>query len=315
FRQGYSSIGGTSNYFANYFINANQHWSSDNGLWFDNVPSLGGEDPLSGHTVPWEVQPAKTDTVLYYAQAGVYTDELYQEGVFKIAANNQNDWMVNIWEDGTYHYLNQQGFPGFSAYDEHPLLFMSASNDNGETWSAPIKLTDINNPDYDFSDEITVFPAVCRRIKNLGDGWGLVTLAYFDDNSFGSYVQGQGDNTGGTIKYMQVKINFADIGNSVSQEPDEHDFNLISNSPNPFKYSTQISLANQTSEKIRNIEIYNIKGQKVKTLSVTDAGSPAISVIWDGTDSENRKVGAGIYYIKLRTDKGVHFKKVVKLSR
>ncbi|MCK4696660.1 MAG: T9SS type A sorting domain-containing protein, partial [Candidatus Cloacimonetes bacterium] len=47
------------------------------------------------------------------------------------------------------------------------------------------------------------------------------------------------------------------------------------------------------------LEIYNIKGQKVKTLvnEILPAGEH--SVIWDGRDSNSNRVSSGIYFYKL----------------
>jgi flagellar hook assembly protein FlgD len=37
-------------------------------------------------------------------------------------------------------------------------------------------------------------------------------------------------------------------------------------------------------------------------------------ITWDGTNSINKRVGSGIYFIKLRTEKCVNVKKIVKLD-
>jgi len=100
----------------------------------------------------------------------------------------------------------------------------------------------------------------------------------------------------------------------------------LSNYPNPFNPSTTISfeLNSETDEKTE-LTIYNLKGQKVKALSVTlsgdeglsvnnkatsspsttlrmtQAGSKQYSVVWNGTDQNNQPVSSGIYFYKLRS--------------
>ncbi len=79
---------------------------------------------------------------------------------------------------------------------------------------------------------------------------------------------------------------------------------VLSNHPNPFNPSTEIRF--QISE-INNLEsaeivIYNIKGQKVKTLPVSPSQSHTFSLTWDGTDRNNRKVSSGVYLYQLHTD-------------
>ena len=47
------------------------------------------------------------------------------------------------------------------------------------------------------------------------------------------------------------------------------------------------------------IEIYNLKGQKIKTLPVTLIGDKG-SVIWNGIDNNDKAVSSGIYLYKLK---------------
>jgi len=72
----------------------------------------------------------------------------------------------------------------------------------------------------------------------------------------------------------------------------------LSNYPNPFNPDTKISFSIHKNSKV-NLSIYNIKGQKVKTLvnKVLSAGEH--STIWNGRDSNIKRVGSGIYFYKL----------------
>ena len=81
----------------------------------------------------------------------------------------------------------------------------------------------------------------------------------------------------------------------------------LSNYPNPFSINsigTQINFSIPNDPQNIQVEIYNIKGQKVKDLSVALSGvEGSKSVIWDGTDMKNTKVRSGIYLINLKIDK------------
>ena len=75
---------------------------------------------------------------------------------------------------------------------------------------------------------------------------------------------------------------------------------LFSNYPNPFNPETTISfdLANQCSV---TIEVYNIKGQKVKTLA-KDMFTPGHhTVVWNGTDNKGKSVSSGVYFYRMST--------------
>lgn len=83
----------------------------------------------------------------------------------------------------------------------------------------------------------------------------------------------------------------------------------LSNYPNPFNPSTTINFnLPQTSSPV-SLEIYNLKGQKVKTfvwnnfLSELFHGqdtSGSYSVVWNGTDDFGKNVSSGVYFAKLK---------------
>ena len=75
----------------------------------------------------------------------------------------------------------------------------------------------------------------------------------------------------------------------------------LNNYPNPFNPSTTISFETTNLHENARIEIYNLKGQKIKTLTVTLSGDEG-SVTWDGTDSKNQPVSSGIYFYQLKID-------------
>jgi hypothetical protein len=84
---------------------------------------------------------------------------------------------------------------------------------------------------------------------------------------------------------------------------------LNKNYPNPFKLSetsrgigTTISFSLPKND-IVDLSIYNIKGQKVKSLYSGPANKGKHSLIWSGNNTNNKQVGSGIYFYKLKTSK------------
>jgi hypothetical protein len=75
-------------------------------------------------------------------------------------------------------------------------------------------------------------------------------------------------------------------------------FSLADAAPNPFRSSTSIefSVANRTRV---SIEVYNILGQKVRTVAdeVFEAGS--YNRMWDGRSDAGTQVSSGIYFYKM----------------
>ena len=75
-------------------------------------------------------------------------------------------------------------------------------------------------------------------------------------------------------------------------------FELSQNYPNPFNPTTTIPFSLPKSEHV-TLDIYNINGQKVKTLvnEVMSAGSH--SVEWNSTSESGARVSSGVYFYKL----------------
>ena len=74
------------------------------------------------------------------------------------------------------------------------------------------------------------------------------------------------------------------------------------NYPNPFNPSTTIQFSNEQNQQNEQlqIEIFNIKGQKIKTInSFPNRGLGTSEVIWDGRDENNQPVSSGIYFYQL----------------
>ena len=74
------------------------------------------------------------------------------------------------------------------------------------------------------------------------------------------------------------------------------------NFPNPFKGSTTICFSN-TQTGVIKLEIFNIKGQKVKILIDCFMSPGRSEVYWDGRDTNGKIVSDGIYFYKLKIDK------------
>jgi hypothetical protein len=88
---------------------------------------------------------------------------------------------------------------------------------------------------------------------------------------------------------------------------------LKQNYPNPFNPETNISFSlKQTSE--IELCIYNLKGQMVKTLQkgLMDKGNH--SLVWKGTDDNDKPVASGVYLYRLSSGKAQTSRKMVLLK-
>jgi len=115
--------------------------------------------------------------------------------------------------------------------------------------------------------------------------------------------------TGGfNISSMQ----FVALGNGLYEEIDNYTL-VGKNYPNPFNATTIIPLilANNTHV---NLGIYDLNGNLVKTLVDSEISSGMKEITWNGKDNNNKNVGAGIYFYRVRVDNKCSVKSMLLLK-
>jgi hypothetical protein len=75
----------------------------------------------------------------------------------------------------------------------------------------------------------------------------------------------------------------------------------LQNYPNPFNPLTKISYSLPADTNVQ-LHIYNVKGQKVKTLVNDKKQAGHHAVEWNSTDDSGRAVSSGVYFYRLLTD-------------
>jgi serine protease AprX len=167
----------------------------------------------------------------------------------------------------------------------HDSCFVEASTDGGESWERLMP---------GFADSLSEwtqvsFPLDCYvgcsnfkfRFHIVSDSAGTSDGWYIDD--------------------VQISLK----PTSVPQEPISvpTGFALYQNYPNPFNPATAIRFNVQDSKfKVpthTTLKIYNILGQKVRTLVDEPKTAGKHEVIWDGKDDEGKDVASGIYFYQL----------------
>ena len=77
---------------------------------------------------------------------------------------------------------------------------------------------------------------------------------------------------------------------------------LHGNYPNPFNPTTKISFSIPDESKVK-LTVYNIKGQKVRTLVNDQLERGMHDVIWNGRNANNKSVASGVYFYRLNVNK------------
>lgn len=88
---------------------------------------------------------------------------------------------------------------------------------------------------------------------------------------------------------------------------------LFQNRPNPFHSATALSYQLPARQHVK-VSVYNVAGQRVRTLwdGAQEAGTH--SVTWDGRDDTGKHVSAGVYFSALETEAGTLSKKMIRVK-
>ncbi len=90
----------------------------------------------------------------------------------------------------------------------------------------------------------------------------------------------------------------------VAEKPSgQEQVGLLTNYPNPFNPQTVIRFT-LSQPAFVNLEVYNLLGQRVKTLAEGFRQAGVHSVDWDGRDDNNRETASGVYLCRLVVDGG-----------
>ena len=89
-------------------------------------------------------------------------------------------------------------------------------------------------------------------------------------------------------------------------------FTLYQNFPNPFNAETTIQYDLPEAVQVELV-IYNVSGQKVRTLIKKIEMAGEKSIVWDGKDDRGFPLGSGTYLIRLRSGDFNDIKRMVLL--
>ncbi|MCF7857746.1 MAG: T9SS type A sorting domain-containing protein [Candidatus Cloacimonetes bacterium] len=248
--------------------------------WEFGIPTGGGgehgePDPTEGYT---------GNNVYGYNLYGDYPNNLSEENLTTTAIDCTNLYNVNL---KFWRWLGVEQ----PTYD-HAFIRVSNDGENWITiWENEVEITDASwaLQEFDISeaanDQSTVY--IRWTMGATDGGW--------------TYC-------GWNIDDVQI---YAIEGNMTHSEQELNVFTELRNYPNPFNPSTSISFSVYSDLSYINLEIYNIKGQKVKQLVNDQLPSGHYSFVWNGKDNNNKQVSSGVYFYKLTSDDFVQTRKML----
>lgn len=184
----------------------------------------------------------------------------------------------------------------------HPTNLQVSSFPAGDyaifTWESPV------------SDELTGYNIYLDGV--FQDYTTDQEWLFFDLENGSSYLAGVEAVYDNGISGLAL-INFAYEGTGVGIDLPAVS-QLTGNYPNPFNPETTISFSVSQNSMFVNLEIYNLKGQKVKQIVNMQLPAGDHAVLWNGTDETGKAVSSSIYFYKMKVGKFVSTKKMILLK-
>ena len=221
------------------------------------------------------------EVVRFYNRGGDFSDgnirELDPDIVVLNLSEDEIADLVDFLENGLF---DERPFTQVAPFD-HPQLFYPEGHD-------PI-------------DGITIF----AEAEVVGAGGGVEAETFEDKLDPSSIASGRRDMLA-INQYSNSPVN-----DEIASEDDAVPtiFDLAQNYPNPFNPTTSIRFSLAKSIQV-NLEIYNILGQRVKTLVSGELQAGWHEVSWDGTNDAGEQLASGIYIYNLKTPNFEHSRKM-----
>ncbi len=320
-------------------------------VWLDPIPSIANPDSLIRllsfyfHTDPSAAGGTLVDSVKagldsLFADYGLdlYSIQLENPTFREVADSMANPagviLLVGLWQNigATWHRIGGHYVSAAGACESK--LWMGVSDpavDNAESGARGRVLpTHDPHPDDDtlhnaagfvshdayVSDTLSVGPYVGAWILRDLQGEDLPWISGFDglnfqpDQDYHAY-----DPVESLYAVVEYAVMILEKPTLVTEDEEilPTRFELRQSYPNPFNNQTMIkySLFKRTEV---SLIIYNILGQKVRTLVNNERQSGDVSVTWDGKDESGKDLSSGIYFYQLRVGQFTQTRRMVLLK-
>ena len=235
----------------------------------------------------------------------------------KITIANEEGMMAAVWQDSRrardYNYI---GDTEMIDYANTPEIWISLSSDNGNSWSEPIILNNVDTPEFSGIKPMWVYPADKIQYVGTVDGQkiGKLGFMFYNDYTWGANVIDppyHQNPDGGQVMFMEMQFSMP-VPSDDPAVPNVT-YMLHQNYPNPFNPETTISF-DMPKAGFANLSIYNVKGQLIKNLINENLDFGRHSVVWNGTDNNGKPVTSGLYLYRLTTNGVTETKKMMLMK-
>jgi C1A family cysteine protease len=261
-------------------LNEDPGWSTEREWEFGEPQGQGGQhggpDPTSGYT---------GTNVYGYNLQGDYPNGLPETHLTTYALDLSNYYNV---------VLEFQRWLGVerSMYDHASI---SVSTD-GETWKTVWENPDEEMADYDWKHQVV-------DISDVADNQPQVYLRWTMGETDAGWTY-----CGWNIDDVEI---WAQPATSV-ETPAQPIVGPILEAihPNPFSSMVTIDFGLPTAGHVR-LEVYDVSGRMVRLIANQTLPGGSHVAAWNGTDSQGRPVGAGVYFVRMSTQQGSCARKMI----
>ncbi|HPI36676.1 MAG TPA: S8 family serine peptidase [Ignavibacteriaceae bacterium] len=207
---------------------------------------------------------------------------------------------------------NKKGYGLISAYNaiNHPVILFKnneyiLNKIAGNSLDSIVFYFSSNGVDFEFKKMVL---DSSRYIVNIPvNSIGNKIYFYFENKNNSGVISREPANNSFyySTEYGKTIINIEEL-----KIPS--DFLLEQNFPNPFNQGTKI-LFYSPEQASAEIVIYDILGQKVKTIFKGTASKGLNQIFWDGKSNQGMPVSTGIYLYALKSGENIYTKKMLLL--
>jgi len=186
------------------------------------------------------------------------------------------------------------------------------SENNPITWDGGLIEISVNGGDWEQIEPVGGYPCTIMNIPSspFEEGtpvfagsidWEQVTLDLSNYNGTVQlrFVLGSAVLVAGEGWYID-DVHYSNTTGSSDDTLTSITNKLQANFPNPFNPETTISFSIKEAGDVK-LEVFNIRGQKVKTIIDNELSADNHQVVWNGKDDRGKSVSSGIYFYKIKT--------------
>ncbi len=273
----------------------------------------GAFDSISGFCIPLcythNTNLSKYCSVSTYWNEVLYTPTKINRNILRhmpdLATATVHNWMMDLYDlgEGAEWSTVSLDLDGTS----HFWLIMIASGSEDQRFIAGSRIL-IATMTMKLEDTMNICIDTCF--------WPPSSRLAFTVNDQDSYAKTKIPRSGtGTSSFQVCFPHGSQDVREIEENHETHptEFSLSQNYPNPFNPVTNFQFRVSQATHVK-IDLYNIVGQRVKTLVDEDMKPGVYSADWNGTDESGKSVSSGLYFYKMQAGEFSAMKKMVLLK-